>query len=114
MFESIKPCSKRVRHSPEELIVPLLPYAPGGHQKNIHEQGLPPTNFTFMQDGNSVAIMRPCQTDLVPTTLAKGAGEDHMIHGLLNTLATEDAVKVVTDIVVPSFKHIASVESIKE
>ena len=75
MFESIKPCSERVRHSPEELIVPLLPYAPGGHQKNIHEQGLPPTIFTFMQDGDPVAIMRPCQTNLVPTTLAKGAEE---------------------------------------
>ena len=75
MLESIKPCDEGVWHSSEEFIVPLLPDAPSGQQKDVHEQWLPPMGFTFMQDGDPVAIMRPCQTNLFPTTLAKGAEE---------------------------------------
>ena len=76
MFESIKPCSKGVWHSSEEFIVSLLPDAPSGQQEDVHEQWLPPTGFTFMQGGDPVAITRPCQTNLVPTMLAKGAGKE--------------------------------------
>ena len=49
-----------------------------------------------------------------PAALTKGASEDHMVNGLLDVLATEDAIKVITNVIMPPFEHIARVESVKE
>ena len=110
MLESIKPCNEGVWHSSEEFIVHLLPDAPFGQQEDVHEQWLPPLGFTFMQKGNPIAIMRPSQTNLVPTSLAKGAQEKEMFNCFLRRiLAEHTGIVVVCHSIVPSLQHISRV-----
>ena len=102
-----------VWHSSEEFIVPLLANAPSGQQEDVHEQWLPPMGFTFMQKGNPIAIMRPSQTYLVPTSLAKGAQEEKMFHCFLGRiLAKHTCIVIVHHSVVSTFQHVTRVQAV--
>ena len=56
----------------------------------------------------------PMNSKFIPTTFAEGAGEDHVLNLFLYVQTAEEAIMIISNVVMPPFEHIPRVESIME
>ena len=56
----------------------------------------------------------PMNSEFIPTAFAEGAREDHVFNSFFDVASTQEAVVIISDVIVSSFEHILSIQPIME
>ena len=114
VLESFQPPTDGWCNPPKVFIVSFLPKTPSSHQKDFKKEWASPRVFSLLKQLEMAGEGGPANTKFLPARLTEGASEDHMVDGFLDVLPTWYVVKIIPNVIMPPFEHIACVEPVHE
>ena len=96
------------------LVIPLLPNTPSCHNEFLQEQwgGMRASVILYsLYSAQERFLVKP---KFGPTKFTESACEDHVFHCFLNVQTTQEAIVVISYVVVPPFQHVPRIEHVME
>ena len=114
MNEANSPLGKRGSHMLETFGIPHQPNIPPGSEHNFSKEGFLEGLPGHLCNVNHVRTIAPVNLKICPNSSTEIALEEKMISGLQMLSGTENTLRAILDMPMPSENHIFGIETVHD